>query len=102
MKFGTAQIGRHVIRVAIEADLLARRVGQPERPRDFDPLLFGQNTESVVMLVTRRPDYVFVTLDHRPGRSVDRTMAITAETGRNAQMDAKSSPLRGRWRHLSG
>src|SRR5882672_3758424 len=102
MKFGTTQIGRHVIRVAIEADLLARRVGQPERPRDLDPLLFGQNAESVVVLITRRPDYVFVTLDDGPRRPVDRTMAIAAETGRNAQMDAKSSPLRGRRRHLSG
>jgi hypothetical protein len=86
LKLAAALLRRHVVGVAIEADLLVRRVREAQRAGHADRPLFLQDLLGLTVLVMLRPDDELVAGHRRPCRPLGRTVAIAARTSRDTEM----------------
>src|SRR5579863_4843219 len=82
LKLPATLLGRNVVGVAIEADLLVCRVWQADRAGDADRALIEQHGIGEPVLIALRPDRVFVARHRRAGLALAGTVAIAAAAGR--------------------
>ncbi len=98
LELPAALVRRHVVGVAIEADLLVGCVGQADRAGNADGAVAEQHGIGAPVLIALRPDCVFVSGDRRVGLALAGTVAVAAGAGCDAEMDS-AGLLGGQGRH---